>query len=125
MEERQIIRRTSYAFEPMSAEDAADALEDLDYEFLLFHDADSDADAVIYRDDEERLALIEPRGAPPAGGQGPVRVPSRFSAPVELDAAVEEMNAVEHRFLYFENAATGRGNVIYRRYDGHYGLVEP
>ena len=35
------------------------------------------------------------------------------------------MNAVEHRFVFFENAATGRGSVIYRRYDGLYGLIEP
>ena len=35
------------------------------------------------------------------------------------------MNAVGHRFLFFENAATGRGSVLYRRYDGHYGLIEP
>ena len=35
------------------------------------------------------------------------------------------MNAVEHRFVLFENAATGRGSVIYRRYDGHYGLIDP
>ena len=35
------------------------------------------------------------------------------------------MNAVGHRFVFFGNAASGRGNVIYRRYDGHYGLIEP
>ena len=29
------------------------------------------------------------------------------------------------RFVFFENATTGRGNVIYRRYDGHYGLIAP
>ena len=28
-------------------------------------------------------------------------------------------------FLLFRNADTGRGNVLYRRYDGHYGLVTP
>ncbi len=124
-EDRQVMRRPTYAFGPMSPQDAAEALEDLDHEFLLFHDADTDADAVLYRRDDGRLGLIEPGGISPADGQGPVRVPSRYSGPVELDAAVEEMDAVDHRFLYFENAATGRGNVIYRRYDGHYGVVEP
>jgi hypothetical protein len=27
--------------------------------------------------------------------------------------------------LFFVNAATGRGNVIYHRYNGHYGLITP
>ena len=27
--------------------------------------------------------------------------------------------------VFFVNAETGRGNVIYRRYDGHYGLITP
>jgi hypothetical protein len=38
---------------------------------------------------------------------------------------VAEMNVLNHRFMYFTNAASDRGNVIYMRYDGHYGLIEP
>ena len=35
------------------------------------------------------------------------------------------MNAVGHRVLLFENAATGRGKVSYRRWaDRHYGLID-
>lgn len=36
-----------------------------------------------------------------------------------------EMNPVGHRFLFIERAATGHGNVVYRRCDGHYGLIAP
>ena len=124
-EEREIVRRKTFAFGPMSIDEAADALEDLDHEFLLFHDARTDADAVVYWRDDGLLALIEPRSAQPPDNWGPVVERSRFSAPIDLGAAVVEMNAVGHRFLFFENAATGRGNIIYRRYDGHYGLIEP
>jgi ribosomal subunit interface protein len=124
-EEREIIRRKSFAFGPMSVDEAADALEDLDHEFFLFHDAETDADAVVYWRDDGLLALIEPRSAPAMEDRGPVLEPSRFSSPVDLQTAVAEMDALNHRFLFFENAATGRGNVIYRRYDGHYGLIEP
>ena len=35
------------------------------------------------------------------------------------------MGELNHRFMYFINDAQGRGNVIYLRYDGHYGLIEP
>lgn len=124
-EEREVVRRKSFAFGSMSVDEAADALEDLDHDFFLFHDRDSDADAVLYWRDDRRLALIEPRPAPDADRGDAVPERSRFSAPIGLDAAVAEMNLVGHRFLFFENAATGRGNVIYRRSDGHYGLIEP
>ena len=48
-----------------------------------------------------------------------------MSGPTALDDAVAEMGVLNHRFLYFTNADTERGNVIYVRYDGHYGLIEP
>ena len=126
VEERQIVRRKSFAFGPMPVVEAADALEDLDHEFFLFHDVDSGADSVLYWRDDGLLAMIEPPHTRPAVDvSGPVREPSRFSSPIGLEVAVQEMNAVAHRFMFFENAATGRGNVIYRRADGNYGLIEP
>ncbi|MGZ4198286.1 MAG: ribosome hibernation promotion factor [Solirubrobacteraceae bacterium] len=125
VEEREIIRRKSFAFGQMSVDDAADALEDLDHDFFLFHNAGTDADAVLYWRDDGLLAVIEPQWVMSADDRGPVREQSRFSSPIDLQAAVSEMNAVNHRFLFFEDAATGRGDVIYRRYDGHYGLIEP
>jgi len=27
--------------------------------------------------------------------------------------------------VFFVEPTTGRGNVVYRRYDGHYGLISP
>jgi ribosomal subunit interface protein len=125
VQEREIIRRKSFAFGPMSVDQAADALEDLDHDFFLFHDAKTDADAIVYWRDDDLLALIEPASVQAADNRGPIHERNRFSSPIELQAAVAEMNAVSHRFLFFENAADGRGNVIYRRYDGHYGLIEP
>jgi hypothetical protein len=35
------------------------------------------------------------------------------------------MDVLNHRFLYFVDAADGRGKVLYLRHDGDYGLVEP
>jgi len=125
VEEREIIRRKSFAFGPMSVDEAADALEDLDHDFFLFHHAGTDADAVVFWRDDGLLALIEPRSVQSTDSRGAVLEESRFTSSVGLEAAVAEMHIVGHRFLFFENAATGRGNVIYRRYDGHYGLIEP
>lgn len=124
--DREVIRRKSFTLEPIDAIQAAADMSALDHDFFLFEDLDTGADAVIYLRDDERLAVIVPQGAdssdvPP----GPARESSRYSQPLELGAAVSKMDALNHRFLFFTDAATGRGAVLYLRHDGHYGLIEP
>jgi len=124
--ERELVRRKTFALEPMSALEAAADLAALDHDFYLYRDADTGADAVLYRRDDGRLAVLQPRSAPePPADDAPPRETSRYEEPLELSAALEEMDALNHRFLYFTDAATGRGGVRYLRYDGHYGLIEP
>jgi ribosomal subunit interface protein len=126
-EEREIVRRKSFAIEPTTPAEAAVALEQLDHDFYLFRDADTNADAVVYRRDDGRMGLIEPSGVawPEPIEDRLIREESRMSGPTTLEAGVEEMNELNHRFLFFVDAKTGHGNVIYLRYDGHYGLIEP
>ena len=45
--------------------------------------------------------------------------------PMSVDEAVVQMELLEHAFYLFHNAATGAHNVLYRRNDGDYGLIEP
>ena len=50
----------------------------------------------------------------------------RFAVkPVGVDEAILQMNLLGHSFYVFRNARTEEVNVIYRRRDGHYGLIEP
>jgi len=50
----------------------------------------------------------------------------RFAVkPVGVDEAILQMNLLGHNFYVFRNATTEDVNVIYRRRDGHYGLIEP
>ena len=99
---------------------------DLDYDLYLFHDARTDTDAVVYHSDDRTIGLIYPDATfPPLADEGPDCQTSHLSEPVTVEAAVEQMNVVGHGFIFFINAETGRGNVIYLRYDGIYGLVEP
>jgi hypothetical protein len=39
--------------------------------------------------------------------------------------AIDRLNLSGQPFLLYADAATGRGRVLYRRYDGHYGLIQP
>jgi len=51
--------------------------------------------------------------------------PNRYAGPLTVDEARREMDDLNHRFVYFIDAADNRGKVIYLRHDGDYGLVEP
>jgi putative sigma-54 modulation protein len=54
-----------------------------------------------------------------------VRV-KRFSvAPMDPEEAVEQMELLGHDFFVFFNADDGQMNVVYRRRDGDYGLIQP
>jgi ribosome-associated translation inhibitor RaiA len=124
--ERRMVRRKTFGLASVSIAEAAADLAALDHSFYLFHDADTGADEVLYRRDDGRLAVLEPHDAPAmAAEEGVVREVSRFSAPIELSTAVGEMDALNHRFLYFTDASSRRGCVLYLRHDGHYGLIEP
>lgn len=50
------------------------------------------------------------------------RVPLK---PMNVDEAVMRLNLIGHDFFVFANDVTGEVNVVYRRKDGNYGLIEP
>lgn len=45
--------------------------------------------------------------------------------PMSLEEATLQMNLLGHSFFVFSNADTEEVNVLYRRRDGNYGLIEP
>ncbi len=45
--------------------------------------------------------------------------------PMLPEEAKMELNNTDKDFLVFKNADTGEVNVLYKRHDGNYGLVEP
>ncbi|HWR38637.1 MAG TPA: ribosome-associated translation inhibitor RaiA [Patescibacteria group bacterium] len=50
----------------------------------------------------------------------------RFAVkPMAVDEAIMQMNLIHHDFFVFTNSDTEDVNVIYRRKDGNYGLIEP
>jgi putative sigma-54 modulation protein len=50
----------------------------------------------------------------------------RFAVkPAEVDEAILQMDLLGHAFYVFRNASTDEVNVVYRRRDGNYGLIEP
>jgi len=45
--------------------------------------------------------------------------------PMDIEEAVMQMDLVTDNFLVFTNARTDKINVLYRRKDGYYGLIQP
>ena len=45
--------------------------------------------------------------------------------PMDVEEAVMQMDLINNNFLVFTNSQTDRVNVLYRRKDGHYGLIQP
>jgi putative sigma-54 modulation protein len=54
-----------------------------------------------------------------------VRVKRFRVAPMSPEEAVEQMELLGHDFFVFYNADGGQFNVVYRRRDGDYGLIQP
>lgn len=45
--------------------------------------------------------------------------------PMDVEEAILQMNMVGHNFFVFANSDSKQVNVVYRRNDGRYGLIEP
>ena len=45
--------------------------------------------------------------------------------PMDIDEAILQMNMLGHEFFMFTNAATGEINVVYKRSEGNYAVLEP
>jgi ribosome-associated translation inhibitor RaiA len=122
-EERQVIRTKTFSLDRCTAEAAVVRMEMLDHDFHLFVDSATDGDAMVSRlpdggyevsramgDGVEPHDIVELRPGP--------RPPT-----LTLESGLERSNDTDAPFLFFVDAETMRGTVLYRRPDGHYGVV--
>lgn len=71
------------------------------------------------------VAEQEPPGIP-LEGEGTIVKTKQFPVkPMTPEEAVLQLELVGHDFFVFRNAESGEVNVVYRRRDGAYGLIEP
>ena len=45
--------------------------------------------------------------------------------PMTVEEAIMEMELLDHDFFLFNNTETDEYNVVYRRREGDYGIIEP
>ena len=58
-------------------------------------------------------------------GQRVVKVKRFVVTPMSPEEAAEQMELLGHSFFLFYNPASEQFNVVYRRDDGNYGVIEP
>jgi len=58
--------------------------------------------------------------------EGKIVKRKRFSIkPMDVEEAILEMELLGHNFFVFRNSETEEVNVVYKRKDGNYGIIEP
>lgn len=125
--ERQVVRHKTFAPAKVTPDEAAFDMDLLDYDFYLFTEADTGQDCVIYRAGRTgyRLAQLDPDPARTFVTAVPLTVSERPASVLTVAEARRQLDATGLPFLFFAEPTSGRGRVLYRRYDGHYGLVRP
>jgi len=123
--EAHVVRHRPVRLARETAREAVLDMELGDYEFFLFVDALTGADCLLERRGPDTYQLFS-AGAASCSEPGPgVSVlPADLRPPrIELAEAARRLTDSEAEHLFFVDAATGRGSVLYRRYPGHYALT--
>lgn len=125
--EREVVRHKSFATHELAVDEAAFEMDQLDYDFHLFRELGTGEDAVIERLDDGTFRLWRRQAVTDELGETavPVAVEPVPAPTLTVAAAKDRLDADDERFVFFVDDATGRGAVLYRRYDGHYGLLSP
>ena len=126
-EEREIVRRKTWAGDRISVAEAIFDLHALDHRFFLFTDEIDGVDSIVHEvDDGVRLRRLT-GDEPPRDDRKeiPIEVIESPAPELTTDEAVDRLDSSNEPFVFYCNAESGRGTVLYRRYDGHYGLIEP
>ncbi|MEO8694335.1 MAG: HPF/RaiA family ribosome-associated protein [Acidimicrobiales bacterium] len=124
IEEREVVRRKSFALEPLSLDEAAFDLDALAHDFYLFQEQTTMRDCVLSYG-EDALELAHPDDVTPDVSALSVPLRLRPIAAIhmsELDAR-ERLDVGHEPFVFFLSA-DNRGNVMYLRRDGNYGVIE-
>ena len=72
-----------------------------------------------------RSMLEEISSSPDDDSEREIKIRNIEYKPMDVEEAVLQMDLIEDNFLVFTNARSDQINVLYRRRDGHYGLIQP
>jgi hypothetical protein len=126
-EERLVIVRRTWAPGPEHVDEAVDDLDALDLEVLLFEELTTGEPAVVWRRDDGGYWLRCASGGDPLPTMEPtpfadIDVEAHPFPTMDLESARTEL-ALGVPWVAFRDSSDGEVAVLYRRIDGHDGLV--
>lgn len=121
---RRITRIKSPSLVWCSPDAAVRTLDAMDYDIHLFTDPATETDAVVYRVGPTGYRLARTiAAAPPHRSTVPLTLSPHSAPRLTEQRAVERLETAELPFLFYAHPDSGRGRVLYRRFDGHLGLI--
>src|SRR5688500_8041517 len=95
------------------------------HDFYLFTQLQTGAGSVLRRRADGEFALLCASATTPvlAHAAAPIHLNQGAAAESTVEAAEERRDVTDEPFFFFRSPGNGRGNVLYRRRDGHYGLI--
>ncbi|MEL7157482.1 MAG: sigma 54 modulation/S30EA ribosomal C-terminal domain-containing protein [Actinomycetota bacterium] len=125
--DREVVRHKSFAPDEATVDEALWDMALLDYDFYLFVELTTGLDCMLeQRSDGRRVVhVLTTDGAPSVPLPDGVDQSDVVPTSLRPSEAIRLLDDSGRPFVFFRNAVTERGNVIYRRYDGHYGLITP
>jgi len=122
--EAKIVRRKSFATDPMSVEEAVFDIGILDHAFYLFEEIETGSTCLLVGAGEQGLELAVDGDVYPAL---PAEVAIRaIDGPVVMDTpgAVRLLTATADPFVFYRPTVDVAPQVLYRRYDGQLGVID-
>jgi ribosomal subunit interface protein len=126
IDEREVVRHKTFALQPMRWDEAAFDLDVLGHDFYLFTELESGIDCVVCHHEGGGTAVLPGAVAAAEALSGVDGIHLGPTAPtLRLPDAEERLDVGHEPFVFFVDVESARGNVVYRRFDGHYGLITP
>jgi ribosome-associated translation inhibitor RaiA len=125
--DRKVLRHKAFELDLCTPDEAIEDMELMGYRFRLFTDLESGQDSVVCRLGPTAYRLTQVKTEPGHIWRTRAALTTNPypASRLSLAEAVERMNLTGWSFVFYADPATGRGRVLYRRYDGHYGLITP
>jgi ribosome-associated translation inhibitor RaiA len=120
---REIVRHKSWGPSTSSIDEALWDMEQADYDFFLFTEAQSGTVGLVWHDEDGLRAQLLDGGLSEAPS-GYATMELRPAPTMTVEDAQRALNELNAPFVFAKSPAKDPF-VLYRRYDGDYGLIEP
>lgn len=122
-ESRPIVRRKQVELMTATVTEATTVLDAMDFDAHLFTDAETGLDAAVLRASPSGVRLVRQNFYGLSADAATVH--PHPVAELNENEAVDRLCRYGLPHLFFTDPPSGRGRLMYRRYDGDLGLVQP